>query len=67
MITDSKTPVQDLQKARRAIVAAANGQRGIQSKITCPVCSNGTLRFSIQHNGHIHAACTSADCVRWIE
>jgi hypothetical protein len=34
----------------------------------CPVCKTGTLRYSrSSYNGHVHAACTTESCVRWME
>ncbi len=61
-------------KARAAIVEACGGpwKRGTPSNsgtIDCPAC-NGvkTLRFSrAGYNGHVHAACTTEGCVRWME
>lgn len=61
-------------KARTAIVESLGGpwKRGTQGAsgaIDCPVCSGeNSLRFSrAGYNGHIHAACTTEDCVRWME
>jgi hypothetical protein len=59
--------------ARQAIVASLGGpwkrgMAGAQGSIPCPVCTTGTLRFSrAGYNGHIHAACTTDDCVNWME
>lgn len=37
-------------------------------KIPCPVCKTGTLGYSrAECNGHIHAACSTKNCVRWVE
>lgn len=37
-------------------------------KMPCPVCKTGTLGYSrAACNGHIHAACTTDNCVRWME
>lgn len=61
-------------KARAAIVESLGGpwKRGTpraNGEIDCPVCEGKkTLRFSrAGYNGHIHAACTTEDCVRWME
>lgn len=36
--------------------------------IACPVCLNGVLRYSrAAYNGHVHAACSTSTCVRWME
>jgi hypothetical protein len=64
--------------ARRAIVEDAKKNHypvagavcvgGVMGKPPCPVCNAGTLRYSIaRSNGHIHAGCTTPDCVSWME
>lgn len=54
--------------ARTAIVAHTGGKRGVTGAIDCPVCGSGKLRFSVaSYNGHIHAACTTDGCARWME
>jgi len=65
----SSSPVSvDAIKARAAIVAKHGKARGVSGEMPCPVCSSGTLHYSIaQANGHIHAACSTATCVRWME
>lgn len=55
-------------KARIAIIKATEGKRGVSGDIPCPVCNTGRLNYSVAScNGHIHAACTTEDCVRWME
>ena len=61
-------------KARDAIVARLGGpwKRGTpggSGVMDCPVCNGKeTLHFSRSgYNGHVHAACTTADCVNWME
>lgn len=61
-------------KARAAIVESLGGpwkrgMPGASGAIDCPVCSGpNSLRFSrAGYNGHIHAACTTEDCVSWME
>lgn len=59
--------------ARKAIVDHLGGpwKRGMPGSagsIPCPICTTGTLRFSRAGlNGHIHAGCTTEDCVAWME
>lgn len=59
-------------QARGAIVAACGGpwKRGTPASnglIVCPCCG-GKLSFSRSgYNGHIHAACSTKECVRWME
>lgn len=61
-------------KARDAIVAHLGGpwkagMKGASGVIDCPVCeAKGLLRFSRAGcNGHIHAVCTTENCVSWME
>jgi hypothetical protein len=59
-------------KARKAIVDHLGGpwkrgMTGSSGSIPCPNCA-GTLQFSrAGYNGHIHARCSSEDCVAWME
>lgn len=63
----------DLGKARQGIVSSLGGpwKKGMPSvagAILCPACGIGKLRFSRSgYNGHIHAACSNENCVRWME
>lgn len=64
----------DIGKARAAIVEACGGpwKRGmgaVAGSIDCPACHGvRLLRFSRSgYNGHIHAACLTDGCVRWME
>jgi hypothetical protein len=37
-------------------------------EMPCPVCKTGRLRYSRSaYNGHVHAACSTDTCVRWME
>ena len=37
-------------------------------EIVCPVCESGALRYSrASYNGHVHARCSHAGCVAWME
>lgn len=37
-------------------------------EMACPVCKEGTLRYSrAAYNGHVHACCSNPKCVRWME
>jgi hypothetical protein len=55
--------------ARKAITDHTGGKRGTYGEINCPVCKGvKTLRFSVAGcNGHIHARCSTQDCVAWME
>lgn len=36
--------------------------------MACPVCKTGKLRYSrAGYNGHVHGACSTENCVRWME
>jgi hypothetical protein len=42
-----------------------NGGTG---EMPCPTNCGGTLRYSVANvNGHMHAVCSTKDCVRWME
>lgn len=57
----------NVDKARQAIVVATDDNRDVSGEMACPVCDGGTLRYSVARNGHIHAACSTSTCVRWME
>lgn len=41
---------------------------GGASEIPCPTKCGGVLRYSVAGvNGHLWAACTTKNCVRWME
>lgn len=57
-----------INSAREAIVAHTGGKSWISGEIPCPCCEGGKLRFSVSgYNGHIHAACSTEGCARWLE
>lgn len=42
--------------------------RGGAGSITCPCCTTGTLRYTVAGlNGHLWGACSTTDCVRWMQ
>lgn len=51
--------------ARMAIIATKQSRGAID----CPKCGGkGALRFSVSsYNGHVHAGCTTKDCLAWME
>lgn len=69
---EMKVRFENTGKARGAIVEHLGGPwkrgtPGSSGKIDCPICG-GKLRFSrAGYNGHIHAACSTEGCVRWME
>jgi len=51
--------------AKQQGLGRGNGGRG---EMPCPAGCGGILRYSVASvNGHMHAACTTAECVRWME
>jgi hypothetical protein len=52
--------------ARAAIIAKADGKRGVRGAIPCPVCGKW-LAYEIQSNGHVHARCQTPACLNWLE
>lgn len=60
--------LRNILTARKAIDKHTSGRRGVQGKMTCPVCGTGTLSYSVAgYNGHIHAQCSTPECVAWLE
>lgn len=54
--------------ARSAIEQTEGKRRGVSGSMLCPVCTTGTLQYSIASiNGHIHGRCSTEDCVSWME
>lgn len=42
--------------------------RGGTGTLPCPVCGTGTIGYAVSsYNGHMHAGCTTKDCVAWVE
>jgi hypothetical protein len=52
----------DIEKRR---VSALN----VAGQIDCPICGGGKVNYSYAGsvNGHIHAQCTTENCVEWME
>lgn len=55
-------------KARAAIIAEIKDKRGVSGVMDCPCCDGGKLSYSrASCNGHVHARCSTKDCVAWME
>ena len=53
------------QDAQLKGLRQGNGGRG---SVKCPICVDGTLNYSVASvNGHMHTACSTKGCTRWIE
>ena len=49
-------------------IRKANKGRSASGSDPCPVCGTGTLRWSIAGcNGHIHARCSTAGCLAFMQ
>lgn len=54
--------------ARHAIKTLMRGKTGFGDEIPCPVCHAGTMKYFVSSvNGHIHAKCSTDDCVSFFE
>ena len=51
--------------AKAKNLGRGNGGRG---NLKCPVCTDGILHYTVAWlNGHMHAKCSTAGCVAWME
>ncbi len=53
-------------KIRKVIIESIQDKRSVHGHITCPCCG-GTVGFTRASNGHVHAACSTKGCARWME
>lgn len=52
---------------RQEIVRRTAGRHGVEGKMPCLFCS-GEVKYLVSDiNGHIHARCTTLECVTWKE
>jgi hypothetical protein len=56
-----------MMKARTAIIDHCGNRKSVAGSITCPVCGSGTLNYTRAFNGHVHAKCSTENCVAWME
>lgn len=63
--------IANIMIARKAITDKEGKMRpkkDIYGVIKCPLCEHGDIDYSISsYNGHIHAHCTTVNCVSWME
>ena len=73
MIAEFDRSFAGMAKARKAVVEAIGspwkkGSPHVHGNVLCPVCGAGRLVYSrAGYNGHIHAQCSTKDCVAWME
>ena len=42
--------------------------RGGSGEVKCPCCETGNIQYAVaSYNGHMHARCTTQNCVTWME
>jgi hypothetical protein len=64
---DKTVKVQDPETKHRWSEPQRNYFTGA-GEMECPVCKTGKLRYSrAAYNGHVHARCSTDDCVAWME
>lgn len=63
MVTDYMTT----RKAITDYIKEQNLPKSCTGRLTCPICEQGEVLWSRASNGHIHARCTTAHCVEWME
>jgi len=68
MLTTRKAIIEDIKSNTPKSTEADNRPRSAVGKIQCPICGSGEVRYSQSgYNGHIHAACSTENCVSWME
>ena len=75
-LPDDEKSKAEIAKVLSAVVSAhedaeskgiKKGKGGV-SEMACQTGCGGTLRYSVASvNGHMHASCTTDDCVKWME
>jgi len=53
--------------ARNAISAATSDKKQAAGVIECTSCKTGRLHYRKYLNGHIHAVCSTNDCIKFLE
>lgn len=56
----------DIMEVKKAILLNIEKTGKEASTITCPLC-RGQVSYTRAYNGHVHAKCSSDDCVYWME
>lgn len=63
----------NIGKVRTAIIDAIEARglmkADVSGVIECPACNSGQVHYrrAGAYNGHVHAQCTTENCVRWME
>jgi len=65
--------IQQIGIVRPTIIADIESRDGldrdVQGVIDCPICEVGRINYGYAgaYNGHIHAKCSTDDCMEWME
>jgi len=64
--------IEDVVKSYVAVIAyykKNKRRRSTKGEIPCPICQVGILQFGrpAYYNEHIHARCTTPNCVQWVQ
>ena len=68
-MSDIKAKLQAIGKAHEDADSKGfkKGHGGV-GEMPCPMGCGGTLRYSVaSYNGHMHAGCSTENCLRWME
>jgi hypothetical protein len=63
---EQRASIERIGTARLAILEVGAKPRSA-GNLPCPVCKAGTLHWTMASNKHIHARCSTAGCVAWME
>lgn len=66
-VREEELAIERVMLCRSAITDRHGAETRVRGQIECPTNCGGTLRYSIASNGHIHAACSTQECARWME
>lgn len=57
-----------IDRARAVIAECTDGATDVRGIIPCPICGSGRIRYGISGpKRHIHARCSTPECVWWME
>ncbi len=59
--------IANIFKVRNSIVENIKATGNIVGAVDCPLCEGKVSYSQATSNGHIHAQCSTKDCVNWVE